>query len=58
MKPAPSNFRQRGQSAVEYLIVVSLLAIALVLGPDSVLEALFRAVGDRYQLFTYAMSRP
>ena len=49
---------QRGQSAVEYLVVVSLLALALAVGPDSALESLFRAIGERYQTFTYAMSRP
>lgn len=47
-----------GQSSVEYLIVVSLLALALSIGPDSALEQLFRAFADHYQKFTYAMSRP
>ncbi len=50
--------RQTGQSAVEYLVVVALLALALTVGPDSALELLFRAVDERYQMFTYAMSRP
>lgn len=50
--------RQAGQSAAEYLVVVSLLALALAVGPDSALESLFRAVAERYQMFTYAMSRP
>jgi hypothetical protein len=50
--------RQHGQSAVEYLAVVSLLALALAIGPDSPLEQLFRAFADHYQKFTYAMSRP
>lgn len=50
--------RQAGQSAAEYLVVVSLLALALTVGPDSALEAFFRAVAERYQMFTYAMSRP
>lgn len=48
----------RGQSALEYLIVVSLLALVLAIGPDSVLEQLFRAFADHYQKFTYSMSRP
>jgi hypothetical protein len=51
-------WRQRAQSSVEYLIVVSLLALALAIGPDSALEQLFRAFADHYQKFTYAMSRP
>lgn len=50
--------RARGQSSVEYLIVLSLLALALTIGPDSPLEQLFRAFADHYQKFTYAMSRP
>jgi hypothetical protein len=54
--PRPAT--QRGQSAVEYLAVVSLLALALAIGPDSPLEQLFRAFADHYQKFTYAMSRP
>lgn len=56
-RPGPSR-RQRAQSSVEYLIVVSLLAMALLIGPDSALEQLFRAFADHYQKFTYAMSRP
>lgn len=47
-----------GQSAVEYLVVVSLLALALVVGPESALERVFRAFSDRYAQFSYAMSRP
>ena len=50
--------RLRAQSSVEYLIVLSLLALALAIGPDSALEQLFRAFADHYQKFTYAMSRP
>lgn len=48
----------RGQSAVEYLMVVSLLSLALAVGPESALERLFRAFSDQYTKFTYAMSRP
>jgi len=50
--------RARGQSSAEYLIVLALLAIALAIGPDSPLELLFRAFGDHYQKFSYAISRP
>ena len=49
---------QRGQSTVEYLIVVSLFVLAFALGPDSALELLVRAVAFRYQMFTFAMSQP
>ena len=47
-----------GQAAIEYLIVVALLALALTIGPQSPLEQLFRAVADRYERFSYALSRP
>lgn len=49
---------QRGQSATEYLLVISLFVLALAVGPDSALELLVRAIAFRYQLFTYAMSQP
>ena len=48
----------RGQAASEYLILVSLLALALVVGPDSALEKLFRAVDQRMGEFSYAISLP
>lgn len=57
----PGGARPRsvlGQSAAEYLIVVALLSLALVVGPDSVLEQLFRAFADQYIRFSYSMSRP
>jgi hypothetical protein len=57
MSPASAR-RPRGQSSTEYLVVVSLLAIALALGPNSPLEQLVRAFGDQYQRFSHAMSRP
>ena len=47
-----------GQSAAEYLIVLALLSLALTVGPDSPLEQVFRAFAERYEQFTYAMSRP
>lgn len=47
-----------GQVAIEYLIVVALLALALVAGPDSALEGLFRALSDKYQSFSNAISQP
>lgn len=50
--------KSTGQSAVEYLVVLSLLGFALVSGPDSALERLFRAFFDQYASFGYAMSRP
>ncbi len=47
-----------GQSSTEYLVVFALLALALVVGPDSPLEQVFRAFALRYQQFIFAMSRP
>lgn len=47
-----------GQSAVEYLVVISLVSLALVSGPDSPLEQLFRAMAERWMAFGHAMSRP
>jgi hypothetical protein len=52
------RLRQRGQVASEYLIAVSLLALALTVGPDSPIERVFRAAGATYAGFTYALSLP
>ncbi len=48
----------RGQSMVEYLVVLMLFVLALTAGPQSPLERLFEAFGDRYERFTHAMSMP
>lgn len=48
----------RGQSITEYLVVASLLVMALAVGPDSALERLFEAIGERYERFTDEASRP
>ena len=50
--------RFRGQSAVEVLVVLSLLSLALVTGPESPLEQVFRAFAERFMSFSHAMSRP
>lgn len=47
-----------GQAAVEYLIVLALFVLVLVAMPDSPVEQLFAALGERYQRFTHAMSMP
>lgn len=49
---------QRGQSMAEYLVVLSLVVLALAAGPDSPLERLVEAIGDRYQRFSAEISRP
>lgn len=50
--------RSRGQSAIEYLLVVMMLSLALAAGPDSPLQMLVDAIDARYQAFTEAISRP
>lgn len=50
--------RHAGQSLAEYLVVLSLVSMALAVGPNSPLEQLFDALGDRYQRFTTEVSKP
>jgi len=50
--------RVAGQSLAEYLIVLSLVSMALAVGPNSPLERLFDALGERYQRFTAEVSKP
>jgi hypothetical protein len=38
--------------------VLSLVSMALAVGPNSPLEQLFDAFGDRYQRFTTEVSKP
>jgi len=48
----------RGQTIVEYLLVVALFALAITVGPHSPLESFFEAMADRYQRFTETISMP
>ena len=48
----------RGQSLVEYTILLGLIGLVLVIGEDSPLEALFRAIQGYYGRFTYSLSMP
>ena len=48
----------RGQSLAEYTILLSLIGLVLVIGQDSPLEVLFRAVQSYYGRFTFSMSMP
>jgi Flp pilus assembly pilin Flp len=43
---------------VEYLVLASLIAIALALGRPSILEQLISALQTAYQGFAMAMSMP
>ncbi len=47
-----------GQSALEYLIVLTLVGISLTLGPSSPLEQVFLAIGNHYTRLTDAVSQP
>ena len=48
----------RGQSSLEYLIVLMLVGISLTAGPRSALEQIFLAIGAHYTRLTDALSRP
>lgn len=50
--------RQRAQVAIEYVIVIALIGVALFAGPDNVIEQLVRAAHGYYGRFTYALSMP
>ena len=50
--------RIHGQSLAEYTILLALIGLVLVLGQDSPLEALFRAIQGYYGRFTFALSMP
>ncbi|TXL65996.1 hypothetical protein [Zeimonas arvi] len=69
VKPGPGAERRKagrthgggrlaGQSLAEYLVVLSLVSMALAAGPNSPLEQVFDALGDRYQRFTAEVSKP
>ena len=56
-EPAPKAVRAR--TGEDYRSrAVWVLALALVVGPDSALEKLFRAVDQRMGEFSYAISLP
>ncbi len=48
----------RGHSLVEYSILLALIGLVLVIGQDSPLETLFRAIQGYYGRFTFALSMP
>lgn len=48
----------KGQSLAEYTILLALIGLVLVIGEDSPLEALFRAIQDYYGRFTFSLSMP
>lgn len=48
----------QGHSLVEYSILLALIGLVLVIGQDSPLETLFRAIQAYYGRFTFALSMP
>ena len=48
----------RGQSLVEYAILLALIGLVLVLGEESPMELLFRAIQGYYGRFTFSMAMP
>jgi Flp pilus assembly pilin Flp len=47
-----------GQSLAEYTILLALIGMVLVMGEDSPLEVLFRAIQGYYGRFTFSLSMP
>jgi len=48
----------RGHAAIDYLLVVALVALALSLGHDSAIQPLVAAIAEHYRRFTWAVSLP
>jgi hypothetical protein len=48
----------QGQSLAEYTILLALIGLVLVIGEDSPLEVLFRAVQGYYGRFTFSLAMP
>lgn len=56
MNKYPTRAPARGQSSIEYIIVLALVVMVLVNGNPSPLQQFFDAMKGAYQKFTYAMS--
>lgn len=50
--------RSNGQSLAEYTILLALIGLVLVIGEDSPLEVLMRAIQGYYGRFTFSLSMP
>jgi Flp pilus assembly pilin Flp len=55
--PRPGR-RPLGQAAVDYLLVVALVALALGTGAQDPLRQLVAAIAERYSRFTWAIALP
>ena len=50
--------RATGQHLAEYTILLALIGLVLVIGDDSPLEVVFRAIQAYYGKFTFALAMP
>jgi hypothetical protein len=55
---SPGRVRCGGQAAVDYLLVLVLIALAFGLGADSPVQRLVEAIAEHYRRFTWAISLP
>jgi Flp pilus assembly pilin Flp len=53
---SPSPAHCRGQVAVEYIVILVLVALLLINGDPSPIERFFDAIKTAYANFTFAMS--
>lgn len=54
----PRSRGDDGQAAVDYLLVLALVALALSIGADAPVQRLIEAMTEHYRRFTWAMSLP
>jgi hypothetical protein len=54
----PRSRGDDGQAAVDYLLVLALVALALSIGADSSVQRVVEAVAEHYRRFTWAISLP
>jgi hypothetical protein len=47
-----------GQAAVDYVLVLALVGVALSVGADSPVQQLVAAIAEHYRRFTWAISLP
>jgi hypothetical protein len=48
----------RGQAAVDYVLLLALVGLALGLGAESPVQQLVAAIDEHYRRFTWAISLP
>lgn len=56
MRTTAARRRMRGQSTIEYLVVVMVGVLVLVLGTDPPIQKLAKAVREYYTDYSYAIS--